>query len=254
MTPGRSLQLPPAAAELLRKTHAILDEHLTPHTPGGEGWRLGGGTVLAAHWKHRESFDLDIQVHPETERAHLDRKSNPELWRKLYAAGATHIDLEATPTVEFGTAGRIELVEARPTPRIGHERAVLDSGEATLLAPAQILTAKLVHRHLVPPVRDLYDLAVAQRVDPTATAIAVNALSPYEAGAAAAQWTAGEDAYRTAARTELCGVPKPYGGIRDNPAREARNALRNARYRTLEVGVSEDRIVVFVESSSLAHV
>lgn len=65
------LDLPEPAAALLLKTHAILDEHVTPHTPGGEGWKLGGGTVLAARWKHRDSFDLDIQIHPETERGRV---------------------------------------------------------------------------------------------------------------------------------------------------------------------------------------
>ena len=54
------LRLPAPAAALLEKTQAILDAHVTPHTPGGEGWKLGGGTVLAARWHHRESFDLDI--------------------------------------------------------------------------------------------------------------------------------------------------------------------------------------------------
>ena len=65
------MTLPEPAAELLKRTHRILDEFLTPLTPGRTGWTLTGGTVLAARWKHRESTDLDLVVHPRTEIARL---------------------------------------------------------------------------------------------------------------------------------------------------------------------------------------
>ena len=99
------------------------DAQQQAHTPGGEGWKLGGGTVLAARWHHRKSFDLDIQIHPETERAHLELKRNPDLWRKMYAAGATRIDMKATPTIFFGKERRIKFIDATPIPLGGH-RAV----------------------------------------------------------------------------------------------------------------------------------
>ena len=47
--------LPEPAAGILARTHAILDQHVTPHTPGRDGWALGGGTLLSARWKHRRS-------------------------------------------------------------------------------------------------------------------------------------------------------------------------------------------------------
>ncbi len=246
------MELPASAAALLRRTHAILDAHLTPHTPGGEGWRLGGGTVLAARWRHRDSDGLDVQVHARTERAYLGRERNPALWRKLYAAGATHIDFEAAPAIKFGREGRIELLEARPIPRLGHERTVVDGAEVTVLVPAQILTGKLVRRGVSPPVRDLYDLAVAQRVDPEAAAVAVNALSAHTAAAAAAWWTAGEAGYRREGQREIRGVPEAYRLLSGNPACAAREALRDARYRALELAVSVDRAVVCLESRKLA--
>ena len=242
------LHLPEPAAALLVKTHAILDEHVTPHTPGGEGWKLGGGTVLAARWQHRESFDLDIQIHPETERAHLERKANPELWRKMYAAGATRIDLEATPTIVFGERGRIEFVEARPIPREGHRLERLPSGSAVLLASSQILAGKLVHRGTDAPVRDLYDLAVARTADPEAMAIAVNALTAFDARAADSSWARREAAYRNEGQTELHGVPPQYAPIAENPALHARETLRAARYAAMSVEVARSGIVVRVRS------
>ena len=241
---SHQLHLPEPAATLLVKTHAILDEHVTPHTPGGEGWKLGGGTVLAARWQHRDSFDLDIQIHPETERAHLERKANPELWRKMHAAGATRIDMETTPTIIFGERGRMEFIEARPIPREGHRLEELPSGTAMLLASSQILTGKLVHRGTHAPVRDLYDLAVARTTDPEAAAIAVNALTTYEVRQAASSWTRRETAYRNEARSELHNVPSEYAPIADNPALHARETLRAARYIAVSVEVNRSGIVV----------
>ena len=242
------LGLPEPAATLLRKTHAILDEHVTPHTPGGEGWKLGGGTVLAARWEHRDSFDLDIQIHPETERAHLERKANPELWRKMYAAGATRIDMEATPTIIFGEGGRIEFVEARPIPRKGHRVERLPSGTAVLLASSQILAGKLIHRGTDAPVRDLYDLAVARTADLKATAIAVNALRAFDARTAASSWARREKAYRNEAQTELHGVPPQYAAIAENPALHARQTLLAARYTGISIAVGRSGIVVRVRN------
>lgn len=245
------LHLPEAAASLLIKTHVILDEHVTPHTPGGEGWKLAGGTVLAARWHHRDSFDLDIQIHPETERAHLEKRANPELWRKMYAAGATHIDMEATPTIVFGTSGRIEFVEARPIPRRGHRLEQLPSGSAVVLASSQILAGKLLHRGADAPVRDLYDLAVAHTADPEATAIAVNALTDYETRTAAASWSRGDAVYRREARQELAGVPAKYARIAENPALCAQETLKAARYTAISVEVGASGIVVCVRSRKL---
>ena len=83
------LTLPEPAAELLARTHAILEAHLTPHTPHGSGWAIGGGTILSARWRHRRSRDLDLHIHPRTELARLTRAHNPELWRAMTTAGAT---------------------------------------------------------------------------------------------------------------------------------------------------------------------
>ena len=100
------LSLPEPATRILARTHAILDQHVTPCTPGREGWALGGGTLLSARWKHRGSTDLDLHIHPDTGLALLRQERNPELWRKMRAAGATRIDLESPPTIHF-PEGRI---------------------------------------------------------------------------------------------------------------------------------------------------
>ena len=87
----RAATLPEPARTLLGRTRAILDAYVTPRTPDRSGWRIGGGTILAARWRHRESHDVDLLVHPRTETRLLNPQAAPELHRRLAAAGARKI-------------------------------------------------------------------------------------------------------------------------------------------------------------------
>ncbi len=237
------LSLPEPAAGILARTHAILDEHVTPHTPGRDGWALGGGTLLSARWKHRRSTDLDLHVHPDTGLALLQQERNPELWRKMRAAGATRIDLESPPTIHF-PEGRIELLRTRPTPTRRPRYARFESGVAKVLGTAQVLAAKLKHRRLFAPVRDLYDIAVSARTEPAETAVAVNSLDERELSATQARWLARKPLYQRDAREELVGVPREYEAIRSDPAAHAASALKAARYHTIDIRVAGKAIIV----------
>ena len=99
------LTFPEPAADLLARSHDILDRHVTPHTPGEAGWAIGGGSALAARWQHRWSKDLDIIVGSETEFARLTEAENPDLWREMRVAGATTIESEA-PCGSSSASGR----------------------------------------------------------------------------------------------------------------------------------------------------
>ena len=68
---AESLTLPEPARTIFSRTRAILDAYITPHTPDRSGWKIGGGTILAARWRHRESQDIDLLVHPRTETRFL---------------------------------------------------------------------------------------------------------------------------------------------------------------------------------------
>ena len=61
------LTLPEPARTLLSRTRAILDRLRHAANAGRSGWIIGGGTILAARWRHRESRDIDLLVHPRTE-------------------------------------------------------------------------------------------------------------------------------------------------------------------------------------------
>ena len=68
---AEDLTLPEPARTLLSRTRGILDTYVTPRTPDRSGWTIGGGTILAARWRHRESRDIDLLVHPRTETRFL---------------------------------------------------------------------------------------------------------------------------------------------------------------------------------------
>lgn len=85
---AEDLTLPEPARTLLSRIRGILDTYVTPRTPDRSGWTIGGGTILAARWRHRESRDIDLLVHPRTETRFLQPAAAPELHRRLEAAGA----------------------------------------------------------------------------------------------------------------------------------------------------------------------
>lgn len=239
----RATALPEPAGELLKRTHRILDEFLTPVTPGRTGWTLTGGTALAARWKHRQSTDLDLSVHPRTEVARLAQARNPGFWAAMKAAGATKIDLDGTPTIHF-PKGRIEIIRTPPAPRIGAAENTVDGRRVRLMDPASILAAKLRHRGAAAPVRDLYDLGAGHRIDPERAAIAVNATPERLLVAATTYWWKRRDRYRQEARDHLQGVPERFRDIQNEPADHARRAVREAKYHYLSIVASGHAVTV----------
>ena len=245
------LTFPEPAADLLARSHEILDRHLTPHTPSESGWAIGGGSALAARWKHRWSKDLDIIVGIETEFARLTEAENPCLWREMRAAGATTIESEGTLRFKFGER-QIEILGDELTPGTGQERIELACGDAvvraTMLSTAQILYSKLHHRGFGAPVRDLYDMAVAYQRARDALATAVNAQPERLVRTAAWTWDAQNDDYRKDAKAELRDVPAEYKHIQENPGTHAATAVTESRYRFMTIEVAPPAIVAWYGS------
>ena len=241
------LALPDPARDIFLRTCLILDEHVTPHTPRAEGWRIGGGTILAARWRHRKSNDIDLLVEPGTETAFFRPASNPELTRLLTDVGATSLDFDRLSEIRFPTT-RIEILAARPTPRLGHKNAIVDGHPATALASSQILTAKMLNRSLQPPVRDLYDFAIAERMDPRALAIAVNSLTPTEIMTRLLRWEVSKHDYAGDARIDIQDVPERYREIQEKPAEHAIRAIQATVYHRVRIRAGRKRATVHTES------
>ncbi len=157
------LDLPRGPAELLEAVRKPLADHLGEHRI-----RLGGGTALAARWAHRHSTDVDLFV---------DHTTYEGLFRNRHRFSAD---------IELHT-GTVEQLGVGP----GYTIIVLQDGEITVLATpsftdqpvsgdtvrgtrvalesnAEVLAKKLAHRlatyYIFVP-RDLYDIAVARRLD-----------------------------------------------------------------------------------------
>lgn len=237
------LPLPEPARSVFRRTRAILDDHVTPRTPDRSGWKLGGGTVLAARWGHRGSRDIDLLVPPRTETRFLQPDAAPELHRRLADLGATRIEFNRFSRIVFERS-RIEILAADPEPRIGHRPAIVDDAPAVVLATSQILTGKFANRSLNPPVRDLYDLAVARTRAPRALMIAVNALSADDIRWRLVSWRMERDKFAEEGRAELDDVPQRYEDIRADPADYAGRAVLAAVYRRLRIRTQDGAAVV----------
>ena len=115
------LDLPEPARTLFRKTRNALDTYVSPYTADGEGYKLGGGTVLAARWIHRNSEDIDLICHPDTESAHFQT----DLADAVKRAGGTPIAWGEWSRINFGK-NHLDLLKRQPVPAVGHKTAIVD--------------------------------------------------------------------------------------------------------------------------------
>ncbi len=81
------LTLPNPARKLWLETRDIVRKALEQLQPGIE-CRIGGGTILAAGWKHRGSFDVDLQVPKGTKLDELQGAAYGWLDTELKRLGA----------------------------------------------------------------------------------------------------------------------------------------------------------------------
>ena len=237
------LTLPAPARTLLSRTRAILDTYVTPRTPDRSGWIIGGGTILAARWRHRESRDVDLLVPPGPRRGSCNRRPRRNCTAGLEAAGARKISFGRFSQILFAES-KIEMLAAEPQPRIGHRRALVDGREATTLTSSQILTGKFANRSLNPPVRDLYDFAVAGTSAPRALMVAVNTLAGNDIRWRLVSWEMERERFAEEGPLELHGVPLQYEAIRADPTRYASQAVMAAVYQHVRLHVQDGAAVV----------
>ena len=137
----------------------IAEEHLS----------FGGGTVLAARWKHRESYDVDLFCQPDV-FARLDPEARQRIEERIRQIPGSEKD--ATWCEDLGVYTEIDGVEATVLPRPGvmpeRRSSVLEGTGVTLQATEEILYAKIVNRMYEGgeiALRDAYDIACAHLED-----------------------------------------------------------------------------------------
>ncbi len=130
---------------------------------------FGGGTVLAARWEHRTSFDVDLFCRPETYEA-LNAAAHARIERAV--GDIPGCDRERTWCEPLALYAEINGIQATVLPRstgpIHERRSELSGTRLRLQNTEEILYGKIFHRLYgteTITVRDVYDVASAARHD-----------------------------------------------------------------------------------------
>ena len=133
---------------------------------------FGGGTVLAARWRHRVSLDVDLFCRPDT-YAGLDAAARQRI--EVQLASIPGCASERTWCEPIAIYTEIDGIEATVLPRAGRPSEAgeihLSGTTLRLQATEEILQGKILNRMYETgefAVRDVYDLACARRHDPAA--------------------------------------------------------------------------------------
>lgn len=239
------LTLPLPSRGIWLRVRSLLGMALERLGPEAGPWKIGGGTVLAARWSHRESVDLDLTVNAGAAIPALSAGPDNEFETEIGRRGGYAITFDRDRcTVQFST-GKLDLCALDPTPREGHGEALVDGEPAVVLNNAQILCGKL-QRASRSPVRDVFDVVAAGKRDPHALAIAANTRSARDAGAIAAAWRTSNPVFAHNAPLDLKGVGPEFAGELPRLGPAAAAALCGARYERVRMYTAEK--VGFVET------
>ena len=179
-----NLTLPEPAAGLWAAKRSIVraippemfGQRIPPH--------LGGGTILAARWKHRISTDIDVLLPGRNTLIDLLQDNDRNIVNQL---GGTPEAVAAGRVKIAFDHGFLDISTFRPDPPYGHTVATVDGQLEKVLSSHQILCGKLkrVDQMLV---RDVFDVLTAADQQPAALAAAASMVSRQRAEAIESAW------------------------------------------------------------------
>ena len=178
------LALPEPAASLWPRVQPILAD-LAGRWPNVQNlFSIGGGTILASRWGHRESQDIDVLARQGSglKRA-LETTYENDFAELCEGAGATQIEFlpfTSTLTVSF-PEGDWDLSELDPLLPGQESLAEVNGTQMQALSNGQILAGKLINRGFQGLARDVFDLAVALSLDQAAFQQAASLCPPADA-------------------------------------------------------------------------
>ena len=78
-----------------------------------DDWHLGGGTALAADWKHRTSTDIDILIAPGLSMTGLGPEAIGRIERLIEEQGGRRLDApDQKLSVDYGPDGKVDISAA----------------------------------------------------------------------------------------------------------------------------------------------
>ena len=241
------LTLAGAAGTLWDASHARLQAALNEAPDGPHEWRVGGGTILAARWGHRTSFDIDVTVGPKTNLRELRTTPGGQMDALARELEGRIVEPERDPTARLRMrfaghpvlrACALDIARLQPEPGGLERTATVNGVRTTVLDTAQILRGKL-ERAENSPVRDVFYMATAERTDAGSLAIAANCLTGQYARIIATIWKASNTRFAEDAQDYLGGVPADCRLDTEALGDQAAGAIEGALYTRVLVYARE---------------
>ena len=206
-----SLTLYGPAGDLWESIANTVREELARISDAPTPYAIGGGSILAARWKHRHSYDIDLQTPPDAPIGMLAEKHNPGsgFERRLRSLGghATFFPEIKLWTVEFGDRKRkLDIWAHAPLLGSGQQSELINGRPETTLSNGQILRGKL-ERADEPLARDVFDIIKASAKDPGGLEAAVNAVGRNTAAIIARAYHWAGPAISADSENALAGIP-----------------------------------------------
>ena len=237
--------LPEPAATLWKRLRPKLNDATREILQENERWTIGGGTILAAQYKHRSSTDIDLQLAPSA-ADRLVAKRCPYFMDSMKGLGAiggyqgVRQIVIAFPQSELDLWQRRKGEERYPE---GSEREALIDGRAERIeSNAQILHGKARRASRKAPVRDLYDFAVAMEVDRQNLETAINLEPLEEMNTQRKKWRDSAHTYARDAKTKIRDVPERFAHIQADPANHAARATERTTWTTVELHYTNQQL------------
>jgi len=217
-------------------------------------WYLGGATALAADWRHRHSFDIDILIAPGLSMAALHGKGHQRLSKLIQATKRQQVDApDQKLSIAYGKNGKVDIFSSgRQLP--GHEEPIEVARQTTLrLSNAQIFSGKFrraIDHHVA--ARDLFDICHAARIRSDAGMHqALNALTEPELNRIREFWHNSRAKIEEEAQTKLSGISAENWIDPKQLVERAARTTETHRYAEVLIQASHDRITIRTRTNGL---
>ena len=255
--------LPEPGCTLLRRTHGILTQRLKGG-PGQAGFIIGGGTMLAARWRHRNSKDLDVRVNDTEGYGAISRMADEPMLetaldRQMQAAGAWTKQRAGRLQLVYvfgdkrdADPPRIDLAELPPKLKGEVIRTESEGMKFWSASNEEILAGKWKDRREDPPIRDVFDFATAGLMDGHALqrALATDGAAD-DLDKMIERLAARRKQLEDAAAKTIEGVPQELEWVRRDPARFAARSI--GMWALTEIAISRSEGAWIVETRCRAE-